>query len=162
MEAFKYTKLAAESGKDGLIALGIMALIAAFILFKLSAKPEGLFSKSNMLILICMGVFAVIAVNSVMSRLQSSGAWQITIDQQQLEWLGPAGIDKSFSVSLTDIKSFQITSTDNDSYASHVIVLNGGDEMELTDDSGLDFDEFAKALELRGVSVEQVEGRPTE
>lgn len=162
MEAFKYTKLAAESGKDGLIALGIIAIIAVFVIFKLSARPEGLFSKSNMMILTVMAVFAVIIVNSVMSRLQSSGAWQITIDQQKLEWLGPAGIDKSFTVDLSDIQSFRVTSTDNDNYINHVIALHNGDEIELSEDSGLDFDEFAKALEIRGVLLEQIEGRPTQ
>ena len=162
MDAFKYTKLATESGRDGLIALGICALVIALVVFKLSSRPDGLFSKSNMLIIAGLIVFSAIAINSVVSRLQSSGAWEISISQGQLKWEGPAGLDRSFTTKLTDIQSFRIASADNENFTEYTLVLNTGQEMMLSEESGLDFDEFATALEGEGVLVEHIETRASQ
>ena len=59
MDTFKYTKLAAESGKDGLIAIGIFVVIAVFVIYKFNNRPEGFFDKTGLIILVIIIVFGL-------------------------------------------------------------------------------------------------------
>ncbi len=159
MEIFKYTKLASESGKESVIGLVIFAAIAMFVMYKLSTRPEGLFSKSNVLILGGLTLFAVIAAKSVISRLQSSGEWEIIVDDKMLHWRGPEGIDHSFIVNFDQIQMVRVTLSDDMNSASYDLLMENGEQKKLSEETGMDFDEFLKALSDRGVKIETVEDR---
>jgi len=51
METFKYTKLAADSGKEGLIAIVIFLLVTGFVIYRLSGKTDGLTSKHSLIVI---------------------------------------------------------------------------------------------------------------
>ena len=43
------------------------------------------------------------------------------------------------------------------SYSSYELILDGDDEITLSNDSGLDFDDFSEALKSRGIEIEEAE-----
>ena len=159
MEIFKFTKLASESGKDSLIGLVIFAAIALFVVYKLSTRPEGLLSKSSIIVLAGLAFFVMVATKSVFSRLQSTGAWEILIDDKMLHWSGPEGIDQSFIVNFDQIQFIRITLSDDMSVESYDLIMKNGEQKNLSEETGMNFDHFIKALSERGVKVEKIEDR---
>lgn len=162
MEIFKYTKLASDSGKDGLLALAIFAAIALFIIYKLSTKPDGLFGKSSLIVLSMLAVFGFVAVKTVFTRLQSTGEWQIIVDDQTLQWNAPQELDKSFTVNLLDIQLFKIIKDRDAGHNTYELMMTDGSVIELSDDLGMDFGDFSKALKERGVEVEKIKIQTSE
>jgi len=59
MDAFKFTKAAADSGKESLIVVAIFLFIAALVIYRLNGKPEGLASKQSLIFLAMLLVGAV-------------------------------------------------------------------------------------------------------
>ena len=112
MDAFKFTKLAADSGKESLIAVAIFLIVAVLIIYRFSGKPEGLMSKQGLIVLVVFLVGGVVILKSVYTRFQSGGAWEVTVNDQSLIWVSPKGLGNSFDVRLKDIKKLNIVSDD--------------------------------------------------
>ena len=49
-------------------------------------------------------------IKTVFTRLASSGAWEVTIDDQFLRWVAPQGIGKSFDMHLNKITCLEALS----------------------------------------------------
>ncbi len=153
MDAFKFTKLAAESGKESLIAVAIFLIVAVLVIYRFSEKPEGLASKQGLIVLAVLLVGGVIILKNVYTRFQSSEAWEVTVDDQSLIWVSPKGLGNSFDVRLKDIKKLNIVSDDDDNFHRYELILDGS-SISLHDELGMDFDAFIDALKARGVEVE--------
>jgi len=162
MEIYKYTKLASESGKDGLIALAICAAFSAYFIYRMVNKSGGDLSQSKILVIVAIVAFLAFAANNVMKRLNSKGSWVITIDDKVIQWNAPDGIEPSFVVNLDQIKTMQTTLSNDQNVKSYDLIMSDGQEINLGEDSGIDFDEFAAALESRGVQLSEIEDHPSE
>lgn len=155
METFKYTKLAADSGKEGLIAIVIFLLVTGFVIYRLSGKTDGLTSKHSLIVIGFMMLCGGVMIKTVFTRLASSGAWEVTIDDQFLRWVAPQGIGKSFDMHLNKITMLRGVVDKDNNYENYELLLENGDHFELPVDIGLDFDDFSDALEKRGVAIEK-------
>ena len=165
MEIYKYTKLASESGKDGLIALAICAAFSAYFIYRMVNKSGGDLSQSKILVIVAIVAivaFLAFAANNVMKRLNSKGSWVITIDDKVVQWNAPDGLEPSFVVNLDQIKTMQTTLSNDQNAKSYDLIMSDGQEISLGEDSGIDFDEFAAALQSRGVQLSEIEDQPSE
>jgi hypothetical protein len=159
MEVFKYTKLVSETGKNGLIALAICTVIAAFFFYKTLNKGDGSSSQYTIYILIALGIFFVAAGKAVFSRLNSTEAWEVVIDDEKLQWNAPDLIDKSFVVKLNQIALIEKKWKRDQNDANYVLKIADGSEISLNDASEIDFEAFTNALKNRGIKYKEVEDR---
>lgn len=160
MEIYKYTKLAAESGKDSLIGLAICGVIVIYFIYRMVSKSGGDLSQSNIIMIIALLVFLAFAANNVRKRLDSKGAWEITVDDKVLQWNAPDGIEPSFVVNLDQIKAFQTTVNLDQNIQTYDLIMSDGQDISLSEDSGINFSAFSAALEARGVALEEIEDHP--
>lgn len=157
MEIYKYTKLASESGKDGLIAIVIFAIFFAYFIYRMISKSGGDISQSNILVIVAIGACLLIASNEIMKRLNSKGSWEITIDDKTLQWNSPDDLEESFIVNLSQIKTLEITFRGEPNIESCDLIMVNDQKIKLSEASGIDLNEFAAALANRGVQITKIE-----
>lgn len=162
MDVFKYSKLASESGKEGLVALIICAVFIAYFFYKQMSKSQGDLSQTKIVLLMAFGVFLIVAGKQVLNRLQSTGAWDIQVDDRVLQWRAPADVEDSFTVELDQIKMIHNTVSADLNQNNYVIFMQDGHEIALSDASGIDFDKLVAALQARGVTYEEEEDHPVQ
>lgn len=162
MEIYKYTKLASESGKDGLIPIVVGVAFFAYFVYRMMNKSTGDLSQPKIIALIAIAAVLTFAANHVVKRLNSKGAWEITVDDKVLQWNSPDGIESSFVVNLDKINALQTTLSQDQNMKSYDLIMSNNQEISLSESSGIDFDEFAAALEARGVQLTEIEDHPSQ
>ena len=162
MEIYKYTKLASESGKDGLIPIVVGVAFFAYFVYRMMNKSTGDLSQLKIIALIAIAAVLTFAANHVVKRLNSKGAWEITVDDKVLQWNSPDGIESSFVVNLDKINALQTTLSQDQNMKSYDLIMSNNQEISLSESSVIDFDEFAAALEARGVQLTEIEDHPSQ
>ena len=162
MEIYKYTKLASESGKDGLIPIVVGVAFFAYFVYRMMNKSTGDLSQLKIIALIAIAAVLTFAANHVVKRLNSKGAWEITVDDKVLQWNSPDGIESSFVVNLDKINALQTTLIQDQNMKSYDLIMSNNQEISLSESSVIDFDEFAAALEARGVQLTEIEDHPSQ
>ena len=162
MEIFKYSKLASESGKDGLIPIAICIVLFAYFVYRMVSRSGGDLSQSKIIGLIVIATFLAFAANSIFKRLNSKGAWDITVDDEVIQWNAPEGIETSFVVNLDQVEALQMTYSQDQSVNSYDIIMSDGQEISLSEASGINFEKFATALKNRGIQFTEIEDHPSQ
>jgi len=154
-EIFRYTKLASEAGKSNLIGLAILVAFAAFIVYKQLAKG-GNPSQVQILVIIVITGFILYAAQTVLKQLNSTGSWEIIVDDKTLQWNAPRDVEESFIINFDQIKKIEKTIRNQD--IDYEIKLKGKkNDIKLSSDSGIDLDELLHALEVRGVVIDEID-----
>jgi len=157
LEIYRYTKLASEAGKSNLIGLAILVLFAIFVFYKKIGK-NGDPTQSQIIVIIVIVGFILYAAQTVLKQLNSTGSWEIIVDDKTLQWNAPRDVEESFIINLDQIKKIEKTIRNQDT--DYEIKLKGNDEdIKLTSDSGVDLDELLEALEVRGVAIDEIDDR---
>jgi len=123
LEIYRYTKLASEAGKSNLIGLAILVLFAIFVFYKKIGK-NGDPTQSQIIVIIVIVGFILYAAQTVLKQLNSTGSWEIIVDDKTLQWNAPRDVEESFIINLDQIKKIEKTIRNQETLSSHQIQVS--------------------------------------
>ncbi len=155
MKIFHYTQTAHDAGMKSLPALIICSLIIAWFLYKKLAGNAD--TMSNLHYLLIAGGIALIAAfaNNVYKRINSDGTWDISIDDKTIQWNAPNELEESFILNLNQIA--EVKQTIGNHHTSYELNTTDDQNIQLNEDSGIDLEEFTKALVSQGVHLNKID-----
>lgn len=155
MQIFHYTQTANAAGIKQLPALIICGVLLAWFIYSALSKNKPFDTRDYAIIMAIVG-FIVFAGLTLLKQINSVGSWNILIDDKVLQWNAPEGIEKSFLINLDQITEFRITQSHSSSESDYTILTSDNQEITLSETSGIDLIEFAKALASQGIQVNEI------